>query len=113
VRVTDGHFEDIIRFLTIGTALESYTVQQRKELVVHATDYFVIVGHLYKMGFNEVLRRYVPDFESSSILADSHGGVEGGHYAGRATAQKILRARLWWLTLHQDSKACCKVCDVC
>ena len=27
--------------------------------------------------------------------------------------QKILCKRLWWLTLHRDSKAHCKVCDVC
>ena len=27
VRVADGHFEDIIHFLTIGTALEGYYVQ--------------------------------------------------------------------------------------
>ena len=36
-----------------------------------------------------------------------------GHYARRATVQKILCAGLWWPTLHQDSKAYYKVCDVC
>eukprot|EP00253_Pinus_taeda_P010550 PITA_10550 len=36
-----------------------------------------------------------------------------GHYAGKATAQKILRASLWWPMLHKDSKAYCKACDEC
>ena len=63
------------------------------------------------MGNDEISRRYVPEFEQSSILPDAHGGATGGHYAGRATAQKILRAGLWWPTLHQDSKAYCKACD--
>lgn len=27
MRITDGNFEDIIHFLTIGTALEGYTTQ--------------------------------------------------------------------------------------
>ena len=37
----------------------------------------------------------------------------GGHYPGKATTQKILRARLWWLTLHKDSKVYCRECDTC
>jgi hypothetical protein len=63
VRVADGHFEDIIHFLTTGTAPKEYYVQQKKELVVRAADFSVIAGHLYKMGNDEILRRYVPEFE--------------------------------------------------
>ena len=63
VRVADDHFEDIIHFLTTGTVLQEYSVQQKKELVVRATDFSVIVGHLYKMGNDEILRRYVAEFE--------------------------------------------------
>ena len=68
-------------------------------------DFTVIVGHLYKIGNDKILRRYVLEFEWGQILIEAHGGVVGGHYAGRATAQKILHAGLWWPTLHQDSKA--------
>ena len=55
MHVADGHFEDIIHFLTTGAAPEGYFVQQKKELVVRAEDFSVIVGHLYKMGTNEIL----------------------------------------------------------
>ena len=34
VRIADGHFKDIIHFLTIGTAPKEYSIQQKKELVV-------------------------------------------------------------------------------
>lgn len=74
---------------------------------------FYLTEHMYKMRPDEILQRYVPEFERSSILVDAHGGAAGRHYAGRATAQKILRAGLWWPTLHQDSKAYYKACDVC
>jgi len=33
--------------------------QQKKELVVRAADFLVIVGNLYKMGSDEILQRYV------------------------------------------------------
>lgn len=67
---------------------------------MHAVDFSVIVEHLYKMGSDEILQQYVLEFERSSILMDAHGGVAGGHYAGRETAQKILHVGLWWPTLH-------------
>jgi len=64
----DGHFEDIIYFLTIGTALKGYSVQRKKELVVHVVDFSVIVGHIYKMGIDEILWRYVPDLNEEAPL---------------------------------------------
>lgn len=55
VRVADDHFADIIHFLTMGMSPEGYTSQKKKELVVHMTDFSIIVGHLYKMGADEIL----------------------------------------------------------
>ena len=102
-----------MHFLTIGTVPEGYFVQQKKELVVRVTNFSVIVGHLYNMGADEILRRYVPYFEWDSILVEAHGGATRGHYAGKATVQKILHAGLWWPTLHKNSKVYCKACDAC
>lgn len=113
VRVADGHFENIIHFLTIGTILQGYSIQQKKELVIRAVGYIVIARHLSKMGNNEILLRYVLEFERGQILAEAHGGVAGGHYVGRDTSQRIIRIGLWWPTLHQDSKAHCRAWDVC
>jgi len=48
------------------------------------------------MGEDEILRRYVPNFERDRILDEAHGGVTGEHYARKATAQNILHACLWW-----------------
>jgi len=46
------------------------------------------------------------------ILVEVHSGVDGGHYAGKDTTQNILRAGLWWPTLHKDAKEYCRACDV-
>jgi hypothetical protein len=45
--------------------------------------------------------------------SESHEGISGGNYAGKATAQKVLRAELWWSTVHRDAKDYCQRCDVC
>ena len=81
--------------------------------MVHVANFFVITGHLYKMGTDEILSRCVLEFEQSSILAEAHGGVAGGHYAGKATTQNIPCAGLWWPMMHKDSKLYCRECDAC
>lgn len=55
----------------------------------------------------------MPKYETHSIQAEAHGCVTGGHYASKEIAQIILRAGLWWPTVHKDFKEYCSVCDVC
>jgi hypothetical protein len=43
----------------------------------------------------------------------SHEGIAGGHYAGKATTQKVLRDSLWWPTLHIDVKDYSRAYDMC
>jgi hypothetical protein len=94
-------------------APSEYTISQKKQLVVRVADFSLIVRHLYKIGPNEVLRRCVMEAERPVILAEAHKGIAGGHYVGRATAQKVLRAGLWWPTLHRDAKDYARAWDVC
>ena len=72
-------------------APNEYTVMQKKQLVVCAVDFSLIVGQLYKMGPYEILRRCIMEEEIPLILAESHEGIIGGHYAGKETMQKVLR----------------------
>ena len=89
------------------------TMQQKKQLVVRATDFTLIAGQLYKMGPDEILCRCILEHEKPLILAEAHFGTVGGHYTGKATAQKILTADLWWPTIHKDAREYCHSCDVC
>ena len=89
------------------------TTQQKKQLVVRATDFTLIAGQLYKIGLDEILCRCVLEHENPLILAEAHSGATEGHYAGKATAQKILTARLWWPTIHKDAREYWHSCDIC
>jgi transposase InsO family protein len=44
---------------------------------------------------------------------EAHEGIAGGHYTGKSTTQRVLRAGLWWPTLHRDAKYYSRACDVC
>jgi hypothetical protein len=44
------------------------------------------------MGADIILRRCVLEHERPRILAEAHEGIAGGHYAGKATTQKVLHA---------------------
>jgi hypothetical protein len=65
------------------------------------------------MGAEIFLRRCVLEHERPRIIVEAHEGITGGHYAGKATTQKVLRIGLWWPTIHRDSKDYCQICDVC
>jgi transposase InsO family protein len=73
----------------------------------------LIAGQLYKLGLDSILRRCVLDNERKGILWECHSGVAGGHVGGKATAHKVLQARLWWATLFKDAKAYARSYDVC
>jgi hypothetical protein len=90
IRNIDDHFTNIVQFLSIGMALSEYTISQKKQLVVCAADFPLIVFQLYKIGPDEILRRCIMEIEHSMILARAHEGIVGGHYAGKETVQKVL-----------------------
>jgi len=55
IQIVDEYFTDIIQYLIRGTALQEYSTVQKKNLVVHATDYQLIARHLYKMATDSIL----------------------------------------------------------
>ena len=86
IKFIEDYFTNIIQFLSIGMVSMEYTTKKKKELVVRVADFSLIVGHLYKMGLDEVLSKYVPEHERQIILIEAHGGITGGHYAGKSNA---------------------------
>jgi hypothetical protein len=113
VHIVDEYSTYIIQYLSTGTAPQEYSTMQKKNLVVCTTDYQMITGHLYNMGADNILRRYVLEHERPRVLVESHEGIIGGNYVGKATVQKVLHEGLWWPTIHKDLKEYCQGCNVC
>jgi phosphopantetheinyl transferase (holo-ACP synthase) len=70
---------------------------------VRVADFSLIARHIYNMGPDDILRRCFMEAERPLILAEAHEAIAGGHYAGKETTQKVLRAGLWWPNLHKDA----------
>ena len=113
VGMVDDHYEKIVQFLETCKAPEEFTTNQKKQLVVRVAYFQLITGQLYKMGPNEILHRSVLPHDQERILAEVHDEIAGGHYGGCATTKKILRASLWWKTLHKNIVDYAKSCNVC
>jgi hypothetical protein len=86
VQVAHKYYVDIIEYLSIGTMPQEFNTVQNKNLVVRATYYQLISGHLYKVGVDNILRRCVLEQERPRILAKSHKGIARGHYAIKSAA---------------------------
>jgi hypothetical protein len=80
------------------------TVAQKKQLVVKETNYQWVVGNLYKLGVDGVLRRCVLEHERLMILEEAHDEIVGGHYAERENEKNVLCVGLLCPTLHKDAK---------
>jgi hypothetical protein len=86
VQIADNYFANIIQYLSISTVSQEYNTAQKKNLVFRVADYQLIARHLYKMGADSILRRYVLEHEIPRVLAEAHEGIARGNYAGKATA---------------------------
>jgi hypothetical protein len=75
VQITDEYFYDIIEYLSTGVAPPDFSTAQKKNLVVIAAYYQLIVGHLYNMGTYSILRRCVLEHERPRILEEAHEGI--------------------------------------
>ena len=60
-----------------------------------------------------MLLRCLEKTEAKKVLQELDDGPAGGHYAGDATAHKLLRAGDYWPTLFKDSYNYVRKCQVC
>jgi hypothetical protein len=62
-------------------------------MVVRAMDYQFIVGYLYKLGLDSILRICVLDHERQDILWECHNEVVGGHVGGNPLCRKFYKMK--------------------
>jgi hypothetical protein len=106
-------YADIIYYLKNGYAPSHLDHTKKRALRLKAKQYQLINDVLFRINYDSVLLRCLEKSEAEKVLQELHDGPAGGHYAGDATAHKILRAGYYWPTLFKDSHSYVRKCQVC
>eukprot|EP00253_Pinus_taeda_P032005 PITA_32005 len=105
-------YVDIIYYLKNGYAPSHLNHTRKRALRLKAKQYQLINDILFIINYDYVLLRCLEKSEAEKVLQELHDGPAGGHYAGDATAHKILRAGYYWPTLFKDSHSYVRKCQV-
>eukprot|EP00253_Pinus_taeda_P010682 PITA_10682 len=97
-------YADIIYYLMNGYAPSYLDYTKKRALRLKAKQYQLINDILFRMNYDSLLLRCLEKSEADNVLQELHDGPAGGHYAGDATAHKILCAGYYWPTLFKDSR---------
>lgn len=109
----ESSYADTIYFLKNGYAPSRLDHTKKRALRLKAKQYQLINDVLFKRNYDSVLLRCLEKTEAEKVLQELHDGPAGGHYAGDATAHKILLAGYYWPTLFKDSYNHVRKCQVC
>eukprot|EP00253_Pinus_taeda_P024170 PITA_24170 len=106
-------YADTIYYLKNGYAPSHLDHTKKRTLRLKAKQYQLIDDVLFKRNYDSMLLRCLEKIESEKVLQELHDGPAGGHYAGDATAHKILQAGYYWPTLFKDSRSYVRKCQIC
>eukprot|EP00253_Pinus_taeda_P014792 PITA_14792 len=106
-------YADTIYYLKNGYAPAHLDHTKKRALRLKDKQYQLINDVLFKRNYDSVLFRCLEKTEAEKVLQELHDGPAGGHYAGDATAHKILRAGYYWPTLFKDSHSYVRKCQIC
>jgi hypothetical protein len=113
IGVVPTWYEHIAEFLSTPQLPEGLSKNERRKVRVNSTHFALISGKLYRKGIDGLLRRCLTYGEVPTILEACHDSACGGHFSGRLTTQKALRAGYFWPTMFADVESHTKRCDVC
>ena len=105
-------YADIIYYLKNGYAPPNLDHTKKRALRLNAKQYQLVNDVLFRINYDSVLLRCLEKAKAEKVLQELHDGPTGGHYAGDATAHKILRAGYYWPILFKDSHNYVRKCQV-
>ena len=75
--------------------------------------YTLILGRLYYLGKDKVLRLCLDPEDFDSVIQEAHVTIGGSHADSHQTENRILCNGYWWPTLTKDTAEYIKKCPKC
>eukprot|EP00253_Pinus_taeda_P013362 PITA_13362 len=113
ILVLSPWFADIANYLVSAQFPPNLSSKEKSKIVRKSTRFTWIGGNFFNLGPYQILRRCVREEEVFDILLTCHDGPYGGHFAAKRTTFKVLQARYYWPTFHQDVKRYTSQYDQC
>jgi hypothetical protein len=113
ISTDDIWYGDIIIYLQTQTFRPTLSSIERRRIRYQARQYILLGDTLYHRGIDSIFRRCLTFDEAEKALNDCHSGTCGGHMSRYATAQNILRAGYFWLSLFNDCIIVVQKCHAC
>ena len=108
----DPKLRKIMDYLTRGSLPDDS--EEAKKVAAQASQFAVVQGVLYFIDpkRQNARRAAVPSRLQHPIMAEIHGGVMSGHFAGNRLYKTLCR-RWWWDSMYSDAISFCKNCPEC
>ena len=97
----------------IGSILDHWNRHQKDKFFYELKYYFWEEPLLFHLGYDQIIRRCIPEEEQGDILAMCHSLTCGGHFAARKTADKILQSSFYWPSIFKDAHRLFMECLQC
>ena len=107
----DPWYRDIIVYLQTMKVPTHLSWDEQRWLRHVAKNYLIVDNKLYSHGVDSLLCHYLTHEDAKVVLNDFHGGACGGHLSGLSTAQNILRAEYFWLSIFKYCVNAVKKCQ--
>jgi hypothetical protein len=105
-------YRDIIFYLQ-NFSCPNFSKTQKRSLQLCVVKYCLWQGRLGWRSPHGLILRCVSLHETHQIMTELHAGVCGGHFSGRTTTHKIMRAGYYWSTLLRDTHIFICACEPC
>ncbi|GJR57929.1 reverse transcriptase domain-containing protein [Tanacetum coccineum] len=106
-------FANIANYHARNFVVKGMSSQQKKKLFKDVRHYFWDDPYLFRIGADQVIRRYVHSQEAVDILTACHNRPTGGYHGANYTAKKVFDFGFYWPMIYRDAHDMVKSCDSC
>ena len=96
-------YAHIVNFIVTGSIAKHWNRHKKDKFFHELKYYFWEELLLLHLGYDQIIRRCIPEEEQGDILAMCHSSMCGGYFAACKTTYKILQSSFYWPSIFKDT----------